>query len=933
MITTMFPNAPKGQFFGTIRYENYILSRVDKIEPDTYKGVLYDFEVNTDHSYVTHAGIVHNGGNKRAGAFAIYLEPWHADIMSFLEMKLPEGKEEMRARDLFYALWVPDLFMRRVRDDQDWSLFSGDSAPGLHLVHGKEFDALYEDYERRGLAIRTIKARKIWLAAIDSQIKTGGPYVLYKDAINRHSNQANIGTIQCSNLCVAPETRILTDRGQLPIGSLEGQTVRIWNGFEWSETKVLRTSDDAELMRVELSNGAKLDCTPQHKFVMQHGGRVEAQNLKIGSKLMKSEPIPEALDSAVPFPHAYTHGFFCADGTYNVDGTPKVALYAPKHCVLPHLEIKSTTGTPTKQNTINVQLPLDLPPKFLVPMNARLQDKLSWFAGYMDGDGAAVLNGRHGGLQVCSINASFLNDVRLMLQTVGVVGKVAKCKEAAVRMMPDSARNPAPYQCQDLHRLCIGGEGVTTLHNLGFSPKRLKMPPRNELVQEDTSRYVTIKTLERMERRSPTFCVNEPKNHTVVFEGTMTSNCAEIVEFSSPEETAVCNLASLALPRFVTAGGEFDHQELARIARLAVRSLNRGIDIMGYPTPETRRSNLRHRPIGLGVQGLADAFCMLKLSFEPNDWKSLPIHDDKSRKLNSEIFETIAFATYDESCRLAERDGPYPSYFENGGCPASRGHLHHHGYSPHYSGRWDWHELHQRIGKFGLRNSLRVALMPTATTAQILGNNESFEPYTSNLYTRRVQAGEFYVVNHHLLRELIALGLYSETMRQLIMAHEGSIQCIPEIPDAIKERYKTAWEISTQRTLQLSADRQPWIDQTQSNNIFIMRPTAQVVNAMHFHGWNLGLKTGMYYLRTMADIKPIKATLLPEVLKLAKAQKEAKQAGGSAPSTPLPSLSLASLTLSPAPEPVAQREEEEEEEEEPALVCRRDNPNCEMCSG
>lgn len=470
------------------------------------------------------ARYVDQGGGKRKGSIAIYLEPWHADIFEFLELKKNHGKEELRARDLFYALWTPDLFMKRVESNDEWSLFCPNEAPGLADCYGEEFERLYEKYEREGKARKTVKAQDLWFEILEAQIETGVPYMLFKDAANKKSNQKNLGTIKSSNLCT------------------------------------------------------------------------------------------------------------------------------------------------------------------------------------------------------------------------------------------------------------------------------------------------------------------------------------EIIEYTAPDEVAVCNLASIALPRFVNEKGIFDHDKLYEISKIVTRNLNKVIDINYYPVEEARNSNMRHRPIGIGIQGLADVFMMLKMPFDSIE----------ARGLNRDIFETIYFGALSASCELAQKEGTYQTF---AGSPASKGILQYDMWGVEPSARWDWIALKQQIKKHGLRNSLLLAPMPTASTSQILGNNECFEPYTSNIYTRRVLSGEFIVVNKHLLKELIGLGLWNEDMKNRLIAANGSIQNMPEIPQNTKDIYRTVWEISQRSIIDMSADRGAFIDQSQSLNIHIQDANFGKLTSMHFYAWKKGLKTGMYYLRTKAAADAIKFTV------------------------------------------------------------------------
>ena len=472
------------------------------------------------------ARYVDQGGGKRKGSFAIYMETWHADIFDFLDLKKNHGKEEMRARDLFYAMWTSDLFMKRVQEDGLWTLMCPNECPGLCDVHSEEFEALYTKYEKEGKGRKTIKARELWEKILESQIETGTPYMLYKDAANRKSNQKNLGTIRSSNLCT------------------------------------------------------------------------------------------------------------------------------------------------------------------------------------------------------------------------------------------------------------------------------------------------------------------------------------EIMEYTSPDEIAVCNLASIALPMFVK-NGEFDHKELFKITKRVTKNLNKVIDRNYYPVVEAENSNFRHRPIGLGVQGLADTFIMLRM----------PFTSDEAKQLNQDIFETLYYAAVTASMEEAQKDGPYQTYK---GSPISQGEFQHNLWGikdEELSGNWDWAKLRKDVKKHGVRNSLLVAPMPTASTSQILGNNECFEPYTSNIYTRRVLSGEFIVVNKHLLEDLVELGLWNESLKQEIMRANGSVQNIDIIPQDIKELYRTVWELSMKDIIDMSRHRGYFIDQSQSLNLFMEGATMAKLTSMHFYAWKSGLKTGMYYLRTKSAVDAIKFTL------------------------------------------------------------------------
>jgi ribonucleotide reductase alpha subunit len=612
---------------------------------------------NSTARYVNQAG-------RRKGSIAVYLEPWHSDIMDFLELRLNQGDEEARCRDLFSALWIPDLFMKRVEEGGNWSLFCPDKAPGLSDCYGEEFEALYKKYEEEGRANESVPATEVWKAILKSQSETGTPYMLYKDSCNAKSNQKNLGVIKSSNLCVAPETKILTNDGQQTISELQDQDVEVWNGEEFSKVTVRKTGENKKLLTVTTSKGLSIRCTPYHKFwVVGHDEPIEAQNLQKDMKIIKHS-------------------------------------------------------------------------------------------------------------------------------------------------LPDGS------------------------------------------IHDD----VKIVSVEDFGDTADTFCFNEPLKHRGVFNGILTGNCTEILEYTNKDETSVCNLASIALPKYVNRETKtFDYDKLHETTKTVTKNLNRVIDRNFYPVETARRSNMKHRPIGLGVQGLADVFNLC----------GLPFDCEESRLMNAHIFETIYHAALESSSELAEVDGPYES-FE--GSPASKGILQPDMWEGEtkFSGRYDWGEMRKRIMTKGLRNSLLLAPMPTASTAQILGNNECFEPYTTNIYLRRTLAGEFVVVNKHLVEDLKRVGLWSKEMKDLMVKAGGSIQNIIDIPDDIKKLYKTVWEISQKCIIDMAADRGRFIDQSQSMNLFMESPTMSKLSSMHMYAWKAGLKTGMYYLRSKAKARPIQFSLEPE---------------------------------------------------------------------
>jgi ribonucleotide reductase alpha subunit len=666
----------ENNFFKFLRFNNFLLSRIKTITEEDYDGTVYDLQMRHEHNYMLHNGLVHNGGGKRKGSFAIYLEPWHADIESFLDLKKSHGDEEMRARDLFYAMWVPDLFMERVKDNGNWSLFCPHECPGLADVYGDAFKELYEKYETTGKAKKTLKARDIWFKVLDAQMETGTPYLCYKDASNQKSNQNNLGTIKSSNLCVASETKVLTDAGEFEIYKLENQRINVWNGEEFSEVVVKKTGVMQSIITVK-TRSSQLDCTPYHKFYLHDGTEVEAKHLKYG-------------DSLLPF--------FGPDGNF-----------------VEHI--------------------------------------------------------------------------------------------------------------------------VMSVVDEGF--------------------------------KDDTFCFTEPKRHMGVFNGILTGQCTEIVEFSNENETAVCNLASIALPSFVKEDKTFDYEKLALVTKVVTNNLNKIIDQNFYPTEKCRASNLKHRPIGIGVQGLADTFVLMDLAF----------HSKEAAAVNNLIFETMYYASLQKSLQLSiqrrneincgireaappqnEFDdayiktcldpfkvGAYSSFEDS---MASKGILQFDLWpEAKVSGRYDWSMLKHEIMRAGIRNSLLIAPMPTASTSQILGFNECFEPFTSNIYTRRTLAGEFVIVNKYLVKELQHLGLWNERMKNNIIANRGSIQHLDMLPEHVRNKFKTVWEIPMRHVIDMAADRGAFICQSQSMNLWQEDPTYNSLTSMHFYSWKKGLKTGMYYLR------------------------------------------------------------------------------------
>ena len=774
-------NISTSSSFTFFEYNNYLFSIVkSNTFVQNYSGRVIDIEVDNDdhHNFLTHNGLVKNGGGKRNGSFAIYLEPWHADVELFLQMRKNHGDEELKARDLFYALWMPDLFMERIKADGQWTLMCPDECPGLADVYGDAFKYLYTSYEAAGRGRKTVKARDLWFQIMDAQMETGTPYLVYKDAANKKSNQQNVGTIKSSNLCVAPETLILTDQGHVEIQSVQGKRVNVWNGEQFSEVTVRKTGENQELIDVYTSDGCHLSCTKYHKFYNTKGEIVEARDLEIGGELLTCEfPVVDGPDD---FPSAYNEGFWAE------------ANYTP------------------------------------FPMSTNMKSKMEWLSGICDNYGQVTMQNQ---VTFQLQSSQRANNVKLLLQTCGI--------QTAFR---SSAISLTANQLQKLFAL-------------GFAPRTTKIfQAQLQTTGLDEPVSVRVAKIVQEGRRSDTYCFTEHLRHAGVFGGLLTSQCSEILEYSDKDETAVCNLASLALPAFVdttTNPPTFDYEKLHQVSRVVTYNLNRVIDVNYYPTEKTRRSNMRHRPIGIGVQGLADVFMMMGHAFA----------SDGAREINRSIFETIYHAAVFESCEMAKVEGAYETFR---GSPADLGKLQFDLWGVVPSVRYDWTGLKRSISEYGMRNSLLMAPMPTASTSQILGYNECIEPITSNIYSRRTIAGEFIMANKYLMKDLLDLGMWNERVKNSIVANHGSIQHLGDLPESIREKYKTVWEIPMRGLIDMAADRGAYICQSQSLNLWLEDPNYSNLTSMHFYAWSKGLKTGIYYLRRRARHQAQQFTIEPE---------------------------------------------------------------------
>jgi ribonucleoside-diphosphate reductase alpha chain len=787
------------------------------------------------------AKYVDQGGGKRSGSFAIYLEPWHLDIEVFLQMRKNHGDEELKARDLFYALWVPDLFMERVKSGGKWTLMCPDECPGLSDIYGNDFVKLYERYESLGKGKKTIDARDLWFQILDSQMETGTPYLCYKDAANEKSNQKNVGIIKSSNLCVAPETLILTDKGHIEIKELEGKKVNAWNGQEFSEVEVFKTGVNQDLIDVYTDDGCKLSCTKYHKFFIQQKNKdnsetvetIEAKDLKNDDRIIKCDfPV---IDGSENMLYPYTHGYFSGDKKYaNVEISNQESdclfnfLSYEKHSTL-HLNNEEKellnnleySSFMKKNNKLILKLNSNISKKYTIPShNCSLKVKLEWFAGLCDANASIFNNGHTEYLQLNSVNKEFIYNIKLFLQTCGI------------NSFTKLFYNETSYFDVN-YLLLLTHIDLQKLISLGFSLKKLKVSDHFSGLEE--TKYIRILRVENNNRIDDTYCFTEKNRHAGIFNGILTSQCTEIMEYSDSTETAVCNLASIALPSFVE-NGKFNYEKLHSITKVVTNNLNKVIDINFYPTPKTKKSNMRHRPIGIGVQGLSDVFMMM----------DLPFYSNESVQINKDIFETIYHAALEQSCENAVTEGPYETF---SGSPASKRILQFDMWNVKPSDRYDWEELKNKIEKYGLRNSLLVAPMPTASTSQILGFNECIEPITSNIYSRRTLAGEFIIANKYLMNDMIQLGLWNDKIKNNIILNNGSIQQLDMVPEAIRNKYKTVWEMPMRNLIDMAADRGAYICQSQSLNLWVEDPNYNRLSSMHFYAWQKGLKTGIYYLR------------------------------------------------------------------------------------
>ena len=734
-----------------------------------------------------------NQGGRRNGSIAIYLEPWHDDILEFLELKLNTGSEDLRTRDLFLALWIPDLFMKQVEKNGEWYTMSPDDSPGLTDVYGEEFEKLYWKYVEEGKYRHKHEANKIWQKILTSQIETGVPYICYKDSVNEKSNQKNIGVVKSSNLCVAPETKILTSKGWHAIIDFKDQEVEVWNGKEFSNTIIKQTGINQELIKITFSNGELLECTPYHKFYIYNNIKdpiiLEAKDLKEDMRIYKfNMPIIDDMHMATDFKNPYNHGLFCAEKTHGDGEIPQFKYEEKDYCI-----------------------------EYIVPINYNKDIKLRWLEGLCDGDGTISKNENNYQLQISSIKYDFILDVKRMMNTMGI--------------------DPEITIIQEHIHLLVTSIDLSKLISLGFNPKLLDLDISGiNQPNRDARKFITVTKIEYTGRHADTYCFNEPLEHKGVFNGIMTGQCAEITEVSNEKYYAVCNLASIAVNNYLNDDNEYDWNKLHYVAKVVTKNLNKIIDLNFYPTPETEINNKENRPIGIGIQGLGDLLYKLKIPYESN----------QAIEINKKVMETIYHGAVEASIELAELYGPY-KHFDSS--PMSKGIFQFDmwGVTP----TMDWSILKEKVQKVGIYNSLLTALMPTASTSQILGNIESFEPMPSNIYSRKTSAGTFILINRYLIDDLKKINLWNNDIKNEIISNRGSILNISIIPDNLKNIYKTIWEIKQRYVIDHSVARGPYVDQSQSMNLYMAQPNFDKLTAALFYGWKNGLKTGCYYLRSL----------------------------------------------------------------------------------
>jgi ribonucleoside-diphosphate reductase alpha chain len=797
--------------------------------------------------YNDSAVYVSQGGGKRKGSTAVYLETWHADIFDFLDLKKPVGDESRRARDLFLALWICDLFMERLEkaiytgEEVMWSLFCPSKAKGLADVYGEEYRKLYLKYENDKIWNRQVSITKLWTHILEIQMESGVPYISYKDHVNRKNNQNNLGTIKSSNLCVSGDTQILTDSGYYKIKDLEGHDVNIWNGEQFSETTVHLTGTDKELLKLDFSNGASMNCTPYHKFFIQKEGKeikVEAKDLQKYDKISKCEyPTIDVRNNDENLAISYTSGYYTSS---NKDGC--IVAYHSKNILNHALKYKSSKIDKSGNKWYSMYK--EVINEMNVPVNKSLKYKTEWLSGFIDGCGVISSNKQVFTTHLINGDITLLNNVRMLCNTMGMNPKISGEKllfsvKDTIYMYKELKINP--------YIICYNGKFTDFLFN-------------NTNVTKDS--FIYVKSIKKIDGLHNTYCFNEKLKNRGVFNGILASNCNEINIYTDKDNIGVCNLASICLSKFVEKRIDndgipekfYNYEKLHSMCKLAICNLNKVIDNNVYPVKEGESADIKNRPVGLGVQSLAKVFFKM----------GIPFVCDKSKEINKKIFETMYHASVEASCELAKENGVYETYSTS---MMAKGILQPDLWGVTPSDLWNWPELRNKVKKYGVRNSLLLALMPTASTAQIMGNTESFEPISSNIFVRNTLSGTFQVVNKYLVRDLKKLNLWNEEMKQRIIAMDGSVQHINNIPSDVKQKYLTIWEIKQKDLIDLEADRNCYVCQSTSSNRYLKNPDNAKLTSMHMYAWKKGLKTGMYYLRSQSAVNAVKFNVDTQILK------------------------------------------------------------------
>lgn len=876
----------------------------------------------------------------RPGAMTVFLPMWHIDIETFIRMGDRKAPESIRATNVNYAIWVHDLFHVRRLNGGTWSLFCPrdtkklwvrlhggddsdskkvDDAPSLHDMWGREFEQFYIQCEQH-LDGHHVDPRTLWSKICVQRCQTGQPFVMNADACNRKSNHQNQGTITQSNLCVRGDTLLLTDEGYVPIIDRVGLKTRAWNGEEWSTITPVKTGTNQKLLTVSFDNGSVIHCTPYHKFYIKGNIKKEAKDLNPGDAIIKCNyPIIDHFDKEeddLYGDNAYTHGFFCGDGTY-ANGIPILRLYGKqKKALLKYLNIRGEPIQEKSQNRLHCYMPLDLPKKFRVPMKASIPTKLKWLAGYLDADGCSAKTGNYHCLQVCSIDRSFLDDIKLMLQTLGCNVKYSLMRGARKDMLPanNGTGEYKEYDCKPIWRMVISTRNLKKLHDLGFRTHRLKytFPDGNAkfLKQRDTSRYIKVVSVVDEGERADTYCAREPKRGMLLFNGVITSQCVEIVQYTEPNAiAATCDLATINLVSFLNEDGSYDWHRLGQVTRQLVRNLDRVIDSTSGIIPNegqrllesiirdgskgdplydlamsmygeikkdiTYTGRMMNRAIGIGKMGLGSLFAMMGIKYASNE----------ACDMADSICACIYWHAIHESHLLAMEHGSYPSYqgspmskgilqfdmwkdedqvMESYGLPNyGQGYLRRRSYDevdPSTFGVEEGWDYLRSLIKKGMRNSLLTCQMPNSTTAAIWGVTPSIEPFFACMHASSNVAGNDASTYWAVIDVAKKEGVYNPVLMANYMAmNNGSIDGIHQYdPDnkdkwlKIEPLFKRAFDINKKRYFMMVQRMGRYICQSQSLNWFFEFPNDKYMEKLDTMLWVNGAKTGQYYVHRKA---------------------------------------------------------------------------------